>query len=384
MTLYIAKKDPMANYTFETTTAQHNLLTISKFDMGLGEGNPIYIDGVECLPVIYNKTISGAPQDRLNVLINNSGVDHGQATSIFSSPHIIIAPVRNGYTLNDGITVIQNALTLPPWISDQRNPFNHYCIYYNVQACASDNYQMWVKDTGGGTIPTDTALCLYHELSRCFQYIVNGVPLSSEMQATTDENDMRDMQGAPHRDVNNPGFGCGVAVPGVGVGPTPPCFVGTTPILTPEGWRPIAELRAGDRIISYHKSTGTTRIRHVKQQRCFEPARIWELHLAGRAEPIGTTRIHSFLTNRGWKQTKQLKSGDILVTSGKEDALVTSVVETSRREPVYSLITDGEHTYIAQGCVVHNFTYLRHLRIWWHRYVLTNGIGETKNPAEVS
>jgi Pretoxin HINT domain len=382
MGLYIAKKDPMNNYEFELTAVQHDLLSIAKFDMGVGEGNPIFFAGIECVPVTYNKSLTGATQDRLNVLVNNSGIDHGQQTSYFSPPHIIIAAVRNGYTLNDGVTTIHSALSLPPWISDPRNPFNDYCVFYNVQACAIDNFQMWVKDTAGGTIATNSALRLYHELAHCFEH-ANGGSISNETAAIAIENEMRDMLNVPHRDVNDSASGCGAPSPNVPVTTTTdPCFIGATPVLTADGWRPISELRVGERVISYDRSTGTTRIRHVKKHSRFPAARIWEIYLANRTEPIGTTRIHCFLTNRGWKQTKQLVPGDILTTSGQQEAVVSSIVETSRIEPVYSLLTDVEHTYIVHGCVVHNFTYLRSLRIWLHNYVLKNRVREKWNEAE--
>lgn len=147
------------------------------------------------------------------------------------------------------------------------------------------------------------------------------------------------------------------------------CFVGGTPILTPDGWRPISELRKGDKVVSYDKSSGTTRIRDIKARRDHKRALIWEIHLTERDQPICTTDSHSFLSNHGWRRTNQLSPGDILITVENEKAVVKSVVETDRTEPVFNLITEGEHIYIAQGCVAHNFTYFRRIRMLWHRYV---------------
>ena len=147
------------------------------------------------------------------------------------------------------------------------------------------------------------------------------------------------------------------------------CFVGLTPILTPDGWRPISELRKGDKVVSYDKSTGTARIRDIKARRDHKRALIWEIHLTERDEPICTTDSHSFLSNHGWRRTTQLSPGDILTTVENEKAVVKSVVKTDRSEPVFNLITEGEHIYIAQGCVAHNFTYFRRIRMLWHRYV---------------
>lgn len=162
------------------------------------------------------------------------------------------------------------------------------------------------------------------------------------------------------------------------------CFVGTTPVLTPDGWRPMSELGKDDQVVSYDKSSGATTIRHVKERKHHKSAVIWEVCLTHGKEPICTTRFHSFLTNRGWKRTNQLRSGDILISVGREKIVVASIVKTNRVEPVFNLITEGEHTFIVQGCVVHNFTYLRSLRIWWHEHIWRNESFEAENYTEVS
>lgn len=365
MALYIAKRDQMANYDFDMVSAQHDLLGISKFDSGVGEGSSTYIDGIECVPVTYTKTISAVPPDRLNVLVNNSGIDHGQTLSYFSD--IIIAAVKDGYILRDGTTVVQDAITLPPWISDPRNPFNYICIFYNVQECAANSYQMWVKDTGGGTVSTDTALRLYHELSHALQY-ANGGSISDEVQAITEENEMRDMRGNPHRNVNDPAFGCGPAVPSPGTtdgGTT--CFPSSTPVLTPGGWVKIGDLQTGDSVVSYHEETGQTRIRRVTKRLDHQLAQIWEVGIQGTSDVIPTTACHPFLTRRGWILASRLRAGDELITLNGSER-VNSVRKTDRFEAVHNIFTTVEHTFIVQGhVVVHNFAYFRTLRSWWHR-----------------
>lgn len=163
----------------------------------------------------------------------------------------------------------------------------------------------------------------------------------------------------------------------------PTCFVGSTPILTPDGWQPISNLKQGDQVISYDKSAGTTTTRHIQMRRDHKPTIIWEVYFTQRKEPICTTKSHSFLTNRGWKRTSQLRSGDILTTVGGEQAVVASIAATNRAEPVFNLITEGECTFVVQGCVVHNFTYFRNVRVWWHKYLLSGRSTEPQNYAEV-
>jgi len=150
------------------------------------------------------------------------------------------------------------------------------------------------------------------------------------------------------------------------------CFVGSTPVLTPEGWRPISEIKGGEQIVTFDERSKTTVIRHVKKWMAHKPSLIWEVNLSSGESPIRTTKIHSFLTDRGWKRTEQLEVGDVLMRIGKEAATVSSVVKTKHSEPVFNLITEEEHTFIVQGCVVHNFTYFRRLRMFWHKHLLND------------
>ena len=148
------------------------------------------------------------------------------------------------------------------------------------------------------------------------------------------------------------------------------CFVGATPVLTPHGWKSISDLRKGDQTVSYDSSTGKTTVRSIRKQIKHHPANIWEIHLVGVKDPISTTKTHSFLTKRGWQRTDRLREGDAITTTGEHEAIVTSVVKTERVEPVFNLLTDVDHTFVVAGCVVHNFTYFRKLRVWWHRAML--------------
>jgi hypothetical protein len=165
------------------------------------------------------------------------------------------------------------------------------------------------------------------------------------------------------------------------------CFVGSTPVLTPQGWKSLSELKKGDQVVSYDSSTGKTAFRNIRTYKKHDSAIIWEIHLEGVKDPIATTKTHSFLTTRGWQRTDRLRKGDSITTTGEHKAIVASVVKTERVEPVFNLVTDVDHTFVVAGCVVHNFTYFRTLRVWWHKAVaLTHGpnrwrySGDSMNP----
>lgn len=84
------------------------------------------------------------------------------------------------------------------------------------------------------------------------------------------------------------------------------------------------------------------------------------------------TPNHRLLTSGGWTRLDRLRAGDALVRpdAGAQGSTVLAVEPTSRVESVFNLGTTGEHSYIVDGLVAHNFTHLRWLRSWWHRLVL--------------
>ncbi len=53
---------------------------------------------------------------------------------------------------------------------------------------------------------------------------------------------------------------------------------------------------------------------------------------------------------------------------------VAKIVLTNTYEPVFNLYTEGEHTFIADGSVVHNFSYFRTLRTVFHQLFIDSNI----------
>jgi hypothetical protein len=362
MGLYIAKHDPFKNFDYEAGAVQVELIFISKYDPGLGEDTVVSLNGIQCIPVTYTMTVNGAPQERLNLLVNGSGVDHGQYTSWFSPPHIVIAGVKNGYQLNDG-TPITNALSLRPWTHDPRNPFHDYCVFFNVETCAAANNETWVKDTSGNKIATNHTLRLYHELALCFEAATGGI-ITDEYRAITVENELRAVHGVSYRDPYDATWGCGPP----DIVETTGCFPSSARVLTPAGWRRMGDLQPGDAVVSLDRRSGRPRVRIVTRRLDRAPAEIWEITLDNGEPVVPTTMMHTFLTRHGWVSAYQLSPGQELMTlDAAGSARVVSVRRTGRGEPVHSLYTSGDHNFVVQGCVAHNFKAFRTLRTWWHR-----------------
>lgn len=150
-----------------------------------------------------------------------------------------------------------------------------------------------------------------------------------------------------------------------------PCFPGAALVETPMGRRPIASIQPGDRVLSWSPRTGELVVRIVARVLAHSPRELYVVRCAEERRVI-TTPNHRFLTTGGWLRTDHLRNGDLLVRTGgtSRPAQVLAVEPTGRCEPVYNLITTGEHSYLVEGFVVHNFTHFAHLRTWWHRLVL--------------
>jgi hypothetical protein len=203
MTLFIATTD--GTDTFRVAQVQVDLISISQVDSGIGfdEDNVQTFEGIDTFQVTYTQNETGPTSDRLDELVNDIG--------FASPPHIIIFGMDDDYTLSDGtpVPVFGNGVAIP--VGNSLNPFtNHVATFYDVTLCGGAG--IWVDAEGGGTTQETTDVILYHELSHCFHFVTGTADPDlgqEEVNAEIDENDMRDVRGLPHRDVNSHNGGCG-------------------------------------------------------------------------------------------------------------------------------------------------------------------------------
>jgi len=158
------------------------------------------------------------------------------------------------------------------------------------------------------------------------------------------------------------------------------CFPGDAKVLTPMGYQRIDSLMVGDMVESWQMvasklvSCRITRI--VTRPR----KRIWTVEFQSQEAPIRSTAYHTVLTQRGWARINQLQANDRLVSCnlGKADVLeVSRIFKSTKTEPVYNLVTTGEHNFVVEGLVAHNFTFLRRTRTLLHRWFLDHGAENT-------
>jgi len=151
------------------------------------------------------------------------------------------------------------------------------------------------------------------------------------------------------------------------------CFPADTPILTPRGWRRIAEIKAGD-IVLARTWTGRLAPRPVIRRKDYSESRILSVVSDSGEVLFRITRSDSVLTAQGWRRIDQLQPGDELHgldERGTETVVkVGRIVDTELVEPVHNLIVARSYNFLVQGCVSHSFTYFRIPRIVaseiWH------------------
>lgn len=145
------------------------------------------------------------------------------------------------------------------------------------------------------------------------------------------------------------------------------CFADGTRVLTPEGYRPIESIAAGEFVLTQPLSGGTAVARRVIRTKRVTRVRIWEVRLSGGADAvIATTAFHAFRTDRGWVMARRLRPGDRLMSLGSSAVFVTGIRKTVRVEAVSNLVVAGYFNYIVEGCVVDSLGVLRSLKSLWY------------------
>ena len=130
-------------------------------------------------------------------------------------------------------------------------------------------------------------------------------------------------------------------------------FAGGTVVLMADGsQRPIAQLRAGDRVIATDPDTGRRSVRPVTHVWVHED-RLMPLAVGG--EVLLTTAEHPFWGAGGWEPAADLRAGD-RVGTGRGSLGVGAYPGVGARGTAYNLTVAGVHTFhVGRGeALVHN------------------------------
>jgi hypothetical protein len=150
------------------------------------------------------------------------------------------------------------------------------------------------------------------------------------------------------------------------------CFPGWVKVQTPRGPLPISTIKEGDVVCTWDTENRHLRSAAVYRRIAHSPVCIWEI-VFENAQSIFTTSHHCFLTERGWKKTKDLTYGASLVDTSTNHARsvksrrIASVRRTAMVAPVYNIHVEGEFNFIIDGIPAHSFSRFRQLRMSWRR-----------------
>ncbi|MDR7380932.1 polymorphic toxin-type HINT domain-containing protein [Promicromonospora iranensis] len=139
------------------------------------------------------------------------------------------------------------------------------------------------------------------------------------------------------------------------------CFVAGTLIHTPDGPRPIEEIRIGDKVWAHDLATGRDELQLVTETFVRTTDELFHLTINGSV--VSTTAEHPFMVQgRGWLDAAFLNVGDLLVTPDGTTVPVQAI-ETAQRteadaETVYNFhVETHSNYYIYAGntpILVHN------------------------------
>lgn len=118
-----------------------------------------------------------------------------------------------------------------------------------------------------------------------------------------------------------------------------------TPLLIPEGAKPIEQFKPGDLVLSRSEYDLNGHVEPKRVEEIFERSGhvLW-LHIGGHA--IGTTAEHPFwLVGRGWTPAIKIRSGDVLIGHDGQHVLVNEVNQSKSFSTVYNLRVADYHTY---------------------------------------
>ena len=144
------------------------------------------------------------------------------------------------------------------------------------------------------------------------------------------------------------------------------CLVAGSPLLTPDGSKPIEQLQPGDLVLTRHETGLNYPIRPQRVLEVFHStAFVVCVHVAGRV--IRTTVEHPFwVAGIGWIAAGALRSGYFLSSHDGKWMPVEAVTLTGEQMPVYNIRVAEDHTYFV-GCEEWGFSVWSH-NVCFERY----------------
>ena len=151
------------------------------------------------------------------------------------------------------------------------------------------------------------------------------------------------------------------------------CFTAGTPVLLPDGMKPIEEIRKGDWVWSVAPETGDPELKQVEDVFVNETDEI--VHVRYGDTEIDATPNHPFyVAEKGWVSAVNLRAGDRLQLVNGEYVTVEQVQHEILESPVkvYNFEVQDNHTYYVGGddddsaVLVHNVCSHKNTKTLWN------------------
>lgn len=128
------------------------------------------------------------------------------------------------------------------------------------------------------------------------------------------------------------------------------CFAKGTKVLTPDGEKPIEELRVGDEVV-------TRASEYVGEMVTAKITQVGSYLVNGHFvvnDRLGLTPNHVLFVNDSWKRAGKMRIGDMVTRDDGGKEKVVSLTFVPEWELVYNIELEDRHTYFADGVYVHN------------------------------
>ncbi|MGV8830243.1 MAG: Hint domain-containing protein [Breznakibacter sp.] len=133
------------------------------------------------------------------------------------------------------------------------------------------------------------------------------------------------------------------------------CFTAATPVATPEGVRPIADIQTGDTVMSYNHTAQRIEPRVVANLKNYAAKALVILSLS-TGQQIEATPTHPFYANGRYAPASDLAPGDTLTAPNGHKVLLQAVQPLDTVATVYNLtVAHNSNYYVGNpGVLVHN------------------------------
>lgn len=144
------------------------------------------------------------------------------------------------------------------------------------------------------------------------------------------------------------------------------CFPAGTPVLCPNGQRPIEGVEPGDLVFAVDVNTGKLVARRVLRIIRKSNSTIWDVTFKGSTSALRTTAFHRLRVGAKWLPVRALVSGQRVLRANNTWAEIADVRPAGFSTEVFNLIVDRDFSYVAGGCVVDSLGSFRAFKRIWH------------------